>query len=68
MKIQKTINYKKPYVGKDGKKHASCNFHIVIEIDGKKIFINVKPSFSNDYSMLDAFSEKIVIGNPDDLR
>jgi hypothetical protein len=53
MKIIKVIS-KQTYVGKNGKTYHYNNYAIVLP-NGRKI--QIKPSFVNDYAMLDAVAE-----------
>jgi hypothetical protein len=53
MKIIKIIS-KQTYTGKNGKQYHYNNYAIVLP-NGRKI--QIKPSFVNDYAMLDAVAE-----------
>ena len=71
IKLEKIVNYRKPYMGKDGKERPSTQLYLVIPLpnDGEKR-IAIKPAFGDkrpsDYTYLEMVAKVVTLRPEED--
>lgn len=78
MELIKIVNYKKPYVGRDGKKHPSQNLYLREVINGNVVNVAVDSPYRGradlanylrrDYGIMDLLAKVEKIGSVEDLK
>lgn len=78
MELIKIVNYKKPYLGKDGKQHPSQNLYLREVINGNVINVAIDSPYRGradlvnflrrDYGILDLLAKVETIGEKSDLK